>query len=208
MPKDLPTIIFDLGGVYFTDGTDSAITTISERYSVDRQVVTEVFFGEIGTKYRENKISIQEFWRIAKTIWKLENEPTDTLINIWHEGYIPIDGVCKIIKQLKSDGFELLFFSGSTKERVDYLENKYHFLQYFDSGIFSFMVGIRKSTLTVYHYLLEIASNNSENCIYIDNHEKYLVPARQLGMRTILFTTSENLCMTLKDWEIVSKSFF
>ena len=28
--KDIKTIIFDLGGVYFTDGTKGAIKTISE----------------------------------------------------------------------------------------------------------------------------------------------------------------------------------
>ena len=197
------TLIFDLGGVFFTDGTDRAINVISERYSIDKKAVTEIFHGETGTMYRENKISMQMFWEIAKEKWRIENEPTNTLVNIWHEGYIPIEGTCDIIKVLKNKGYEILYFSGSTKDRVDYLENKYHFKQYFNDGIFSFSIYSRKPALESYQQILKTASNIPQYCIYIDNHEKYLIPARQLGMCTILFTTSSNLLITLNDLNIL-----
>jgi HAD superfamily hydrolase (TIGR01509 family) len=135
--------------------------------------------------------------------WRIENEPTNILVNIWHEGYIPIEGTCDIIKALKNKGYEILYFSGSTKDRVDFLENKYHFKQYFDNGIFSFSIYSRKPALESYQQILKTASNIPQYCIYIDNQEKYLIPARQLGMGTILFTTSSSLLITLNDLNIL-----
>ena len=55
----IKTIIFDLGGVYFTDGTQRAIDIISKEYNLNKDEVANVFKGEIGTKYR--KIAILWF---------------------------------------------------------------------------------------------------------------------------------------------------
>lgn len=67
----IKTIIFDLGGVYFTDGTQRAINIISEKYKLDKNIVADVFKGEIGTKYRKSQISNDEFWNLAKQVLEL-----------------------------------------------------------------------------------------------------------------------------------------
>jgi len=203
MQKKMPTLIFDLGGVYFTDGTDNAINTICKKYILDRQIVVDIFYGEAGMMYRENKITINEFWNIAKNNWKIENESTDELAQIWHKGYVPIDGVKNIIIKLRENDFEILYLSGSTDDRVKYLENKYNFLQYFNDGVFTFTVGVRKPSPEPYQHLLKKSSNTPENCIYIDNQEKYLIPAKELGIKTILFTTSANLYKDLESIGII-----
>ncbi len=197
MLRNLPTVILDLGGVYFSDGTDRAITIISDKYSLDRKNVTEIFYGEAGLLYRENKLTIDEFWGTAKKEWRIE-EATDKLAQIWHEGYVPIEGVKEIVIQLRAKGVEILYLSGSTQERVKYLEDKYNFLQYFDDGVFTFSVGVRKPNSFPYQCVLKKAKNNPENCIYIDNSPKYLTPAIELGMNTILY---ENPCDLQKELE-------
>ena len=194
----LPTVIFDLGGVYFTDGTDRAIKIISEKYSVDRQEITDIFYGEVGLTYRENKITMEEFWETAKKRWNIENESTEKLAQIWHKGYVPIKGVREIVTQLKKEGCELFYLSGSTKERAIYLENKYGFLENFKDGVFTFSVGVRKPNLIPYQCILGKTLKNPTNCIYVDNSHNYLVPAIELGMRTILYKDSDNLRIDLK----------
>jgi len=193
MLKNLPTVIFDLGGVYFTDGTERAISIICTKYSVNRQYVNDIFNGELGLIYRENKISINEFWDEAKKKLNIEKVSNDELTQIWHDGYVPLKGVEKIVRKLKSANIETLYLSGSTKERAEFLENKYKFSKHFRDGVFTFEVGVRKPAILPYEYILRKASNIPENCIFIDNKEKYLAPAKELGMHTILFVNSENL---------------
>ena len=54
------TVIFDLGEVYFTDGTRSAINAISVEYELDLQAVGEILNGEGGKQYRSG-VQIPEY---------------------------------------------------------------------------------------------------------------------------------------------------
>lgn len=192
------TVIFDLGGVYFTDGTKRAIGIISERYNIPIQKVKDVLKGELGTKYRIGKISAKEFWKQAKGYWGID-APSQNLANIWLEGYKPIEGMAEIIDRLKSAGYEIIFLSDNVQERVDYLEEKYPFLHRFKDGIFSHLVHRRKPDSAIYKMVLEKAHNSASECIYIDDKPELLKPAEDLGMKGIPFENAQKLEQALKD---------
>lgn len=184
--KDIKTVIFDLGGVYFTDGTKGAIKTISERWNLDPNVVADVFKGKIGTAYRESQITHEEFWKQAKETLGID-APMNELSHIWLDGYVPIEGTVDIIRELIGNGYEIIYLSDNVQERIDYLEEKYHFLQYFKSGVFSHIAGVRKPNPKIYELALKEASNSAENCVYIDDKPNLLEEADKLGMSTIAF---------------------
>ncbi len=188
--KEIKTIIFDLGGVYFTDGTKRAIDIISQKWNLDSTLVSDVFKGKIGTAYRENQITHEEFWKQAKETLGIE-APMEELAKIWLDGYVPIEGTVNIIKELKANGYEILYLSDNVQERIDYIEEKYHFLQYFKSGVFSHIVGVRKPNPKIYQLALEESSNPSENCVYIDDKPNLLEEAKKLGMETIAFVNPD-----------------
>ena len=50
----IKAIIFDIGGVLFTNGVKKFIEDISARYKLDIDEVRNVIDGEIGTNYRES----------------------------------------------------------------------------------------------------------------------------------------------------------
>ena len=68
----IKTVIFDLGGVYFTDGTKRAVDVISERYGVSKDKVKEVFSNNLGLEYRRGKITADDFWNKAKEQWGID----------------------------------------------------------------------------------------------------------------------------------------
>jgi len=49
-PARIETVIFDLGGVYFTDGTTRAIEQISATCGVPEESVGHVLMGNLGTR--------------------------------------------------------------------------------------------------------------------------------------------------------------
>jgi len=187
--KNIKTVIFDLGGVYFTDGTKRAIDIISQRWNLDQSKVADVFKGKIGTAYRESQISHDEFWRQAKETLGID-APMEELAEIWLNGYVPIEGTVEIIKELKEKGYEILYLSDNVQERIDYIEEKYHFLQYFKSGVFSHIAGVRKPNPKIYQLALEESSNPAEDCVYIDDKPNLLEEADKLGMATIAFVNA------------------
>ncbi|MCP4626214.1 MAG: HAD-IA family hydrolase [bacterium] len=192
------TIIFDLGGVYFSDGTRTAIDAIADRYKIDRAAGEDVLNGDAGKQYRIGMLSVEQFWQMAKTSWNIQ-ESTEALSLIWCSSYRPNDDTAKLVDRLKDAGHELLYLSDNTAERVAYLDEKYRFLQKFDEGIFSHIVKRKKPDPVIYQLLVDKASHPATACVYIDDKPEYLQPAKKLGMEVIAFTNAAQLESMLKE---------
>tara|TARA_Y100000310_G_C20448732_1_gene699670 strand:+ start:115 stop:717 length:603 start_codon:yes stop_codon:yes gene_type:complete len=193
----IKTVIFDLGGVYFSDGTKKAIEMLSKFYKISHQRVTDILQGDLGTRYREGNITADAFWGQAKDYWKV-SVPSQDLAAIWLKSYKQIKGTTKIIDRLNAAGYELLFLSDNVQERVDYLEKKYLFLEKFKDGIFSHLVHVRKPDPLFYKMALEKASHAAEECAYIDDKPEFLKPAQEFGMVGIAFENPMQLEQALK----------
>ena len=192
------TVIFDLGGVYFGNGTRIAIDTISEDYMIEQGLVDAVINGEPGKQYRIGEISAEQFWQRAKTTWDIEIS-SDKLSRIWYTSYQPNEGVVRLVARLKNAGYELLYLSNNTRERVTYLNERYSFLQKFDDGIFSHVVNRTKPDPIIYQLLLDRTSHPAGACVYIDDKPEYLEPAKRLGMQVIAFKKASQLENRLKE---------
>ena len=191
--NNIKTIIFDLGGVYFTDGTKKAVEKISLKYKIPSNQISLVLQGELGTQYRIGAFTVDEFWDSAKEKWGNKEIPSEDLTALWLEGYEPIPETVNIIHRLNKKGYELIFLSDNVKERVEYLEERYKFLKNFKDGVFSHVIGTRKPDPAIYKHALKISSHPPSECVYIDDKKDLLVPARELGMNTVHFESPEQL---------------
>ena len=186
------TVIFDLGGVYFSDGTRQAIDKITAGYGVDRQAVAGFLNGEAGASYRTGRITVDQFWQQATTLWKIQASATE-LSTTWCECYQPNRGTVYLVKLLRAADHQILYLSDNTKERVAYLEEKYGFLKNFDDGVFSHLARLKKPDPMIYELVLAKAFNPAAACLYIDDKPDYLNPARDLGMQVIAFKNASQL---------------
>lgn len=186
------SIIFDLGGVYFTDGTRRAVDAVARRYNIEPSRVRHYLTGEIGRQYRSGQISAETFWEQARRYWGID-AATETLAAIWLDGYEPIAGTVALVDKLAAANYRLLFLSDNTPERVAYLDRRYGFLAKFDDGIFSYAAGYVKPDPRLYRQVLEKAARSPHDCIYIDDRAELLAPARALGMQVIAFQNPAQL---------------
>jgi HAD superfamily hydrolase (TIGR01509 family) len=186
------TVIFDLGGVYFCDGTRRAIDKIAAGYGVSRLAVAEFLNGKAGASYRTGRITVDQFWQQANALWNIQAIP-QTLSAIWCESYHPNHGTVGLVKQLRAVDHQLLYLSDNTRERAAFLEDKYGFLKNFDDGIFSHRARLKKPDPRIYERVLAKALNPAAACVYIDDKPEYLAPAKQLGMAVIAFKNAEQL---------------
>ena len=187
----IKTIIFDLGGVLFTNGTKQFISDISKQYNLDPEMVKDIMDGEIGSKYREAKITRDEFWK--QVLQKLNiNEDIDILEEQWISGYKLIKGTKDIILKLRKN-YKVYYLSDNVKKRVDRINKKYNFLEWFEDGIFSHEVGVRKPNPEIYKYALTKAHAQPEEAVFIDDKQSALKPAKEIGITTILFENPEQL---------------
>ena len=196
----IKAIIFDLGGVYFTDGTKEAVKKISERYKLNSEELSE-FFGaksRTGKQYRQGKIASKQFWNEFEKKFKI-NINEEELTKLWISFYKPIEGTIGIIKKLRKKGIKIYFLSDNVKERSEFLQAKFNFLENFDGGIFSHEAGITKSGgVKIFKIALEKAGNKPHEAIFIDDKEDYVKTAKILGMNAIHFKNSKQLEKEIK----------
>ncbi len=188
----IKTVICDLGGVYFTDGSARAIERISQAYDLATDRVSDVLMGDLGSRYRFGEISVAEFWDGAIQSWGLQIS-ADEIAPIWLRAYEPIEGTVALIERLRAAGYEMLFLSDNVQDRVDYLEHTYGFLHRFKDGVFSHVVGLRKPDPKIYELTLAKTLTPPAGCVYVDDKPRMLEPARMLGMSVVAFENPDQL---------------
>jgi epoxide hydrolase-like predicted phosphatase len=193
----IKAIIFDLGGVLFTNGTKKFIDFIANKYSLDKEMIKEVMDGEIGTLYRESKISRDEFWN--RCLQELHiTADRDELEEKWIDGYELIEGTRDVIQEL-SKKYKIYFLSDNVKERVEKINARYNFIDWFEDGVFSHEVGVRKPNPQIYKIALKKADVTPQEAVFIDDKPHFLPPAKEMGIRTFLFESPEKLREDLKN---------
>jgi 2-haloacid dehalogenase len=195
-------VIFDLGGVLFTNGTRKFIDVISQRYNLPLEKVRKVMEEDIGTQYREGKITRDDFWKKVQDQLRI-TEDSNTLEDEWISGYELIDGTKDIIDEL-SKTYPIYYLSDNVRERIEKINAKFSFLQWFKGGVFSHEEGIRKPHPEIYKIALQKVGVAANEAVFIDDKAPFLVPAKELGMATIHFTSPQQLRNDLKQLGLLS----
>lgn len=168
---------------------------MSVTYGIEKDKVKVVMDGEIGKKYREAKIDRHTFWQYFLQELGIQADP-DFLEEQWVMGYELIEETRDIVQEL-SEKYAVYFLSDNVKTRVEKIEERYGFLDWFEGGIFSHEVGLKKPHPDLYTMILQKAGVRPEEAVFIDDKPECLVPAVRLGMTTILFESPEKLRDTL-----------
>jgi putative hydrolase of the HAD superfamily len=191
-------IISDLGGVYFSNGLRAFMAELNQKYRTPNDSLRQTLTGEspLGRSYRTNEISVNEFWHKAKALLGI-HEDYHKLIQQWNEKYTPNKEVVALIGRLRKAGFQLGFLSNNVIEKADYLEKKFQFKKDFDTGVFSFEVKCMKPDLEICREILKKMSLQPSEAIYFDDKEKFLEPAKKLGMNVILYEDPGQLELSL-----------
>ncbi len=82
----------------------------------------------------------------------------------------------------------------STRYRIREFQLTRNFSAFFTSCY----LGVRKPDDAIYRLALDITQRAPEQCLFIDDREANLEPARRLGMRTIHFQNPAQLAQELK----------
>ncbi len=183
---NIRTVILDLGGVCFTDGTAAFIRELNELYGISQAEADRVLRGDLGSHYREGKISSKQFWDTARQELELKDTNVD-LDHLWASKYQIQPGIRDLLISLSRRGIQRLYLSDNTRNRAEYLEETYGFMELFSGGVFSFNLGTRKPNPMMYEAVLRLSVNPAAHCLYVDDYEAFLKPAIALGMQTYRF---------------------
>ncbi|MGD0329980.1 MAG: NIF family HAD-type phosphatase [Nitrososphaeria archaeon] len=187
MPSQIKAIIFDLGGVYFADGTAKAVRRFEEILHVPKSKLEKIFGGHsLGGDYRLGKIDEKKFWEAAKGELHTDNKTIGYLNEIWNSSYTRNWGMKTLIRKLRKC-YKVAVLSDNTKERVEYLNRKYNLDKEFDCYVYSFEHGMLKPNKRLLKILFQKLNVKDDEVIIVDNSTVNVEFFRKFGVQTILF---------------------
>jgi epoxide hydrolase-like predicted phosphatase len=195
----IKAIVFDVSGVITEDDTQLVSRNISEKYQVDYDKVWDVVFIKGYIPARIGKLNAKQYYEKCKQELGIEIS-YEEFVKEYLKGYVLGQEVLDFIKSLKGK-YKLIVLSNQTEINTDYLHSILDDL--FDKIIFSNEVGLYKPKDKEFYELVFKEGVKPEECVFIDDKEKCLLPAKKLGMKTILFKDLERLRDELVEYDMV-----
>jgi 2-haloacid dehalogenase len=193
------TVIFDLGGVLIDWNPDYVFKTI---FSDDKEL--KWFYEHICTPD----------WNEEQDAGRDLSEATEMLVKQFpdHEQNIrayygrweemlkgPIHDTVEIFRELKEGGkYHLLALTNWSHQTFPIALERFDFLHWFHGRVVSGEERTRKPFRDIYMTLITRYDVDPSTAVYIDDNERNLVTARELGMQTIHFRDPAGLKEALK----------
>lgn len=211
-------VIFDIGGVLELSKQPERLVNDKHLKSLPRNckhrhkgvheyitkklnISIDQWFDSIDTTYADSITGKIPKNRVLSTISKNTQTSKDKIKKIILDSYKKNFKTNKELYnfafKLKKKGYKIAILSDQwhlSKEAL--IKPKY--LKKFNVSVISCDVGMRKPNPKIYKLILKKLNVPAKNCLFIDNQQWNIIPAKKLGMKTILFKNNKQLFRQLE----------
>ena len=177
----IKNIIFDLAGVFITTEEKKSIKYFSKKLNIPEDKLSGAYY-KYSNDYESNKLSQEEF---TNSIFKELNmvPPKDfwQLRLSFKHRHEEMFNFLNILKQ----SYNCYFISNEGKEYWKDIDKKLKVSENFIDGVLSNEAKVRKPDTKIFKMLIERNQLNPNETLFIDDSEKNLQGAKDLGMKTI-----------------------
>lgn len=97
----IKAILFDLSGVYFSEGTKTGVGKIYSIIDAPKEKIDEIFFPHArkeGFLYRKGKLTEDEFWRLAMDKLNIDKNTALKLKDVLLSSFVPNPGMKELVQ--------------------------------------------------------------------------------------------------------------
>ncbi len=186
--KKITTFIFDCFGVICSE----VISNWYKECVLDKGFIDESF-REMMRQFDLGKIDEQDLLNHFTRYEVVSESTIDLKEKI--ESYLHVrKDVVEVIRSLKQKGYTIALLSNGSLDTFKQISKIFpDFDSLFDEKIISCGIGMVKPDTEIYKYALEKMSVSPGEAVFVDDRQKNLDAANELGISTILFEGSEKL---------------
>ena len=187
----IKAVIFDYGGVMKSSHPLSMDIATIYNISVEEvekvKKITTPFFSLL----QRGLINEQEFWqKFSDAIKKpIPQNYKELLREIYEKTLVLFPEMIEFVKKLKDKGIKTAVLSNITKFQAEIIRKNNGYKE-FDVLVLSYEEKLEKPELNIYLSVIKKLGVEPEECVFIDDKEKNLAPAKSLGMKTVLAKNS------------------
>ena len=195
----ITTIIFDLGNVLIGWDPDLVFDKIFDDKEKKKHFFENICTMEWNEMQDEGRSIAEATTELAAKHpeWK---EHIEAYYGQWPQMLSgAIEGSVEIFKELKASGkYKFYALTNWSAELFPYALEHFHFLQWFDGRVVSGEEKMRKPHPQFYQVLLDRYSVKPEEAVFIDDNLRNIKAAESMGIKSIHFTSPEQLKEELK----------
>lgn len=197
-------IIFDLGGVVFPWDFASIIDDVLNNVEKRNIIIEKIFHHSDWVEFDRGTFSLEYVIGRGAERTKIKSDEIKLALNNIPNSLSVDHKTLDIIQKLKNTGKHKLFvLSNMPTEFTNFILENFSFWNLFDGIVFSSRIKMVKPDLEIYNYLINNYSINPKESIFIDDRNENLIPAANLGMKTIEFINATECENKLKDYGIL-----
>lgn len=188
------TVIFDLGAVLIDWHPDYLYKKL---FSTDKERIW--FYDHICTSDWNEEQDAGRPLADATEMLVAQHPAQESMIRAYYGRWEemlngPIEGTVEILRELKAkDRHKLIALTNWSAETFPIALGKYEFLHWFHGRVVSGEEKTRKPFMDIYTTLLTRYNINPQEAVFVDDNVRNLIPAEELGIKTIHFSSPDSL---------------
>ena len=198
--SNIKLVLFDFGGVIADEGFKQGLFSISRENNINNREFYSAACSIISDcGYLTGDADEKIFWQEMRQKFSLIG--TDAYLSSQILSRFIVRGwVLEIIKQLRDQNVLTAILSDQT-DWLDRLNDKYDFFKYFDRVFNSFYFKQSKHNgWKIYDTVFNEMSIPANSALFIDDNEKNIKNAEEIGLNVILFKDRESFETKFKNY--------
>lgn len=196
-------ILFDIGNVLVKVNQEKMYSAVAKYSKMDRNAAMKIMRKSKTTlAFEKGLIDSKQFFNQIKKEAQLEKLKYSNFKFQWNKCIGDSDPAIEdLIYQLSND-YKLAIASDTNEFHAEFLHSKLSVLKKFDNDFSSYKVGKIKKDKQYWLELVEKIDCDPDECLFIDDKEKNVEMAEDVGIHGITYTTYDELFDELEDYHL------
>ena len=194
-------IVFDIGNVLIPFDWNKCVSTIEKMEKGASYRLLQVIGSELMISYEKGLIPSEEFYHQIIQVLKININFSD-FKKLFSNIFTSNDKLVNLLPSLR-EWYKIYALSNTCELHINWLNEKYSLLKYFDEHILSYMIGHVKPEEEMFLEILKRSNLQSGEHLYIDDNLNFTEFAKSLGFQTHHFVSNEELLKDFKNRGII-----
>lgn len=197
-------LFFDIGGVLGSNGWDREQRAAAVvRFSLDSEDFQYRHEETVGA-FESGQISLDEYLDVT-VFWRERGFSREEFKTFMFSLSTPSPDSLDVVRRLRQSirgrpmRVRMATLNNESHELNEHRIRLFGLCELFDVFFSSCWLGVRKPTRQIYEHVLGMTQANPASSVFVDDREQNLAPARALGIKTILYTSAQQLEHSLNE---------
>ncbi len=197
----IKAIIFDFGNVIYHFDNNIFLEKISNSSDKTASELSELIYNsDLPIQYETGLISSEKFFNEITRICDLSISKIK-FIKVYTDIFTPIQTTINLIRSLKCI-YKIALLSNTNEWDFEHIIKTCEVYNLFDAVSLSFKVKAMKPDNRIFLDSISKLKLKPEECVYIDDIERYVEAAKQIGINGIHYVSYEKLISSLEKLSI------